>query len=180
MKKLFALFSIFALSACSGGGGGGGSSEVVDPVYGEWYYQAPGATSTQAKGVVASLNKDGTVKFANVYLYTDGSNSVAHTRKSIGTYVRNGSEFTFTYSYETCSAVGSEKLTIKMSGDKLLVDVPSAGLTLTMSRMASNSTINTAAAIEDKNCNILSKIEQKQKRQVASDKPKSFFDRIVK
>ena len=180
MKKLFILISMAALSACSGGGGGGGSSEAVDPIYGDWYYQAPGATSTQAKGVVASLLKDGSVKFANVYLYSDGSNSVAYTRKSIGTFTRNGNEFTFTYSYETCSAVGSEKLTIKMSGDKLLVNVPSAGLTLTMSRMASSSSINTLAAIEDKNCNILSKIEQKQKRQVASVKSKSFFDRIIK
>lgn len=178
MKFIISIISLSILASCSGGGGG--ASESTDPIYGDWYYQAPGGTSTQAKGIVATISKDGTVKFANVYLYASGGSAVAYTRKSLGTFVRNGNEFTVTYSYETCDPVGTEKLTIETSGEKLIVSAPNSGLTLTMSRPSGTSTIQTMAAIEDKNCNILSKLESDQKRSVASAKSKSFFDRIIK
>ena len=177
MKLLFSLLSILALAACSGGGSSG-SSETADPIYGEWYYEAPGSTASSASGIIGKIDKDGNFSFIQGYAYSDGIRATFYVRKNIGRYVRNGNEFKVTYSYETCSPVGEETLHVSMSGDKLIVAISDGSFSLMLSRMSETTTLKNIAMIEDKNCNILSKIEKKDKRSVASVKAKSFFDRV--
>jgi hypothetical protein len=179
------IISFLVLSACSGSGGGGGGTDSVqaagvsDPIYGTWYYQAPGATSTQAKGIIGKIDANG-IQILNAYIYTDGSNATVYIRKSIGTYTRSGDVFSVKYSYETCSPVGQETMFLSVVGDKLTVLNQDKSVQLLLSRAVDNGSLLTAAFIEDKNCNILSKIEAKAGRSPASVKANSFLDRVIK
>lgn len=178
MKILLSLLLILSISACSGGGGSSGSSETADPIYGEWYYENPGSTSTATSGVIGTIDKDGNFSFIQGYAYSDGIRAVFYVRKNVGKYVRSGNEFKVTYTYETCSPIGEETLHVKMSGDKLIVATADGSFSLMLSRMSATTSLNNIAMVEDTGCNILSKIEKKDKRAVASIKAKSFFDRV--
>lgn len=154
----------------------GGSSSSTDPIYGEWYYQYPGATSTRANGIIAKI-EDGKIFFAHVYAYTDGTSTIVYHRKNEGTYTRDGKSFTMNYTYETCDPVGSETLELTYVDGKLAVYIPASGVGLQMNKTTKENSFDSMAVIEDRNCNILSKTEKTQKRAVASTKSKSFFGR---
>jgi|GEM_PF-3064527 hypothetical protein len=180
MKSFLLLILSLTLAACSGGGGSSGSSETADQIYGEWYYEAPGSSASSASGVIGKIDKDGNFSFLQGYAYSDGTRAVFYVRKNIGRYIRNGNEFKVTYTYETCSPIGEETLNVSMSGDKLIVATADGSFSLMLSRMSETTTLKNIAMIEDTGCNILSKIERKDKRAVANVKAKSFFDRVKK
>ncbi|MBX3041953.1 MAG: hypothetical protein KF789_14700 [Bdellovibrionaceae bacterium] len=173
--------ALSVLAACSGGGSGGDSNKSADPIYGTWYYEMPGGSSTSAKGIVAEI-KEGKVFFAYIYAYSSGGSIVMYHRKSEGTYTRNGNVFEMSYSYETCNPVGSETLELSVSGDTLTVYVPNSGIGILMQRSSGGGQIQSMIAIEDRNCNILSKIQaanqKKEKRTIASASKGSFFTGI--
>ena len=152
----------------------------VDPIYGNWIYVTPG--SNGQKGIVSILNKDGTISNTSFYSYSVTANSVKfYYRRFSGKFVRNGDTFDIKYDYETCDPVGTDVLNLKSaSADKLYVNVPRLGLFLTFNRVPESTSPIDITAIEDKNCDILAKIEKKEKRSVASEKSKSFFDRMPK
>lgn len=177
MKTIFAILSLLVLASCSGGGGGTSSS--VDPIYGEWFYEAPGSTSTRAYGIIGELKSDGTIQFANVYGYMSGKSIVVYTRKSIGTFERNGDAFKVKYNYETCSPVGSETLYITHSNGMLYVRNADQSLNIGFKKSEGTTTKYNTLAIEDKNCNILSKIEKINNRLPANTNSKSYFDRAI-
>jgi hypothetical protein len=158
----------------------GGSSSSTDPVIGNWEYDLPGSTSTSAKALALNLDNAGNVTAATVYGYRSGNSVVLYYRKNVGTYTRSGNVFTFTYSYETCNPVGSEQFTIQINSsnsNQLLVSDSQQGVSLTMNREAAgsgNSNIS-AAAIEDKGCTIVSKLEAKTNRLPASVKDSYLF-----
>lgn len=177
MNFLVLLVAVFALTACQGAGGGN-ASQSTDPIYGEWHYISPGSTNVKAKGIIATIDKD-KIFFANTYVYTDGTSTVFYYRKSEGTYKRDGKRFYITYTYETCNPVGSETIDLTPNGNSLTVYLPSKGLGLQMLKSTDSASSTSALAVEDKNCNILAKIEKSQKRAVASEKNNSFFERIL-
>lgn len=129
---------------------------------------------------IAKIDGAGNLGFASFYGYSDGSSATYYYRKSEGTFTQTGDNFAVKYSYETCSPVGQETLNIKVSNGKLSVYVPSTGYSFMLSRASGESTLSTSMGIEDRNCNILSKLESKEKRLPASAKAKSFFDRVLK
>ena len=179
MKQLGLLFVLF-LSACSNGGSD--SSATTDPIYGTWTYTYPGATSLKAKGFIAKIEKD-KIFLVQAYGISDGSSTIFYTRKSEGSYVRDGKNFDITYSYETCKPIGRETVQIEITPEgKLLVVDPANKVALLMSKSTNTgSTAESMAAIEDKNCNILSKVEKSENRSVANSAEKSFlaiFDKI--
>lgn len=180
MKILSLLFFVWALSACSNGGSD--SAATQDPIYGTWSYTYPGATSTKAKGIVAKIEKD-KLQIVHAYGISDGSSIIYYTRKSEGTYLRDGKNFSITYSYETCKPIVKETIQLELtSSDKLLVFDRVNKVSLSMSRVTNTGAVaDSMAAIEDKNCNILSKVEKSENRSVANSSEKSFlaiFDKL--
>ena len=176
MKYTF--ICLLFIAGCSGSKSSDSAKE--DPVFGNWIYETPG--SNGQRGIVGVLDKSGTITLMTYYGYATNSNTVTtYFRKSVGTFIRTGDSFNITYSYETCTPVGNETLILKTSSnDQLYVDVVSQGLFLTFNRAPANSSPLNITAIEDKDCNILAKLEKKEKRSIASIKSKSFFDRVLK
>lgn len=176
MKMIFAAIALFLLSSCSGGGGGG-SSETVDPIYGDWYYEMPGSTATQGKGVIGTIQKNGSISFSYYYAVGNTNNATFYTRKSVGTFERSGNNFSIKYSYETCDPVHQETLILTESGGALIVQNSDKSVTIKMSKVTSLNVKN-LAIIEDKNCSIVTKLESDSKRLPASSKLKSFLERF--
>lgn len=157
------------------------STEPVDPIYGDWYYSAPGGSTSEDRGFFGSLKQDGTISFAQAYAYGDGHTAVFYVRKSIGKFERNGETFKVKYSYETCNPIKEETIYLKYLNGKLLLANSDRTISIAFARAAAETTLQNMAFIEDKNCNILSKIENKEKRAPANAKvKKSFFDRVIK
>lgn len=175
--KVLLLLSLLLIMSCSKNDSA--PADPADQVYGSWYYQAPGGSSTSAKGIVATLDKNGSVQFAYVSGYASGGTAAFYTRKSIGSFTRSGEAFSIKYTYETCNPVNQETLYIKMRGDNLLVSNSDRSVTFTMARPSATISNQMIAVIEDKNCNILSKADKESTRSVANVKTKSVFD-IVK
>lgn len=178
MKQyILASLSFLTLASCSGGGGG--SSESTDPIYGEWYYEAPGATSTNSKGIIGKVSADGKLSFSYYYATGNTNSATFYVRNSSGTFTRTGDAFDVTYSYETCDPVNRETLYIKKSGDQLMVQNADKSVSYLLSKVTSLNVKN-LAIIEDKNCTILSKREKSEKRVPANSKSTSFMKRFEK
>lgn len=166
MKKVFAVASLFLLCSCSGGGGGG-SSETTDPVYGTWVYTVPGSTSTQAKGIIATIDKE-SIQINIVSAVTDGSSAVYYFQKAVGTYTRSGSVFHITYNYQTCSDAKEDSVNFVVKEGKLYATFDGGGFML--SRATSSSSLSSLMTVEDKSCNKISKVSKAENRSVASAK----------
>ncbi|HEY8272173.1 MAG TPA: hypothetical protein VIG33_14885 [Pseudobdellovibrionaceae bacterium] len=176
--KYTILALIFVLSACKNGGDN--SAATADPIYGEWYYEKVGSTQYSATGFIVNIQSNGNIEFQDGYLESDGNSMKAVMRKSIGTFTREGDVFHIKYSYDTCDRIKQEDLYISAMNGKLLIQNYDKSVKFSLSPISGNSTIKTASYLEDKNCNILSKIEAASKRVPASVKSKSFLDRVVK
>lgn len=178
MIKYCIAFGILFIMGCSKSGSSNNSNSA-DPIYGKWEYDAPGGTSTSGSGLAAEINSDGSIKLAQIYYSVSGSTATAYARKSIGTFERNGDRFSIKYSYETCNPVGQEILSVKVSDsnhDQLIVKSPDGSVTMTLYRVTDSPTAFSSSVIyEDKNCNILSKLETKDVRLPASKKQKTNF-----
>lgn len=190
MNKLL-FISILAISSliisCNGGSGGGGGSAAPDgpalaqstddQVYGDWQYLYPGGTANKAKVLVGKLSKDGSIKFTTAYGVGDANNISMAFRTNIGTFTRSGDNFNVTYSYETCAPVGSEIIKIKIdpsNSNRLFVANSDGSVFITMQRMTQSTSNAIVTAVEDKNCNLFTKLMKNEKRMPAS--AKSFFE----
>lgn len=175
----YLIICLLILTGCSNDGSDKVDKE--DPIYGNWGYIVPG-TNNQ-KGIITIIGKDGTFTNMSFYGYSDGINKVKiYFRRYSGTYVRTGDRFDIKYDYESCDPIETDTLNIKnVTDDRIYLSVPRLGLFLTYNRAPTANAALDITAIEDKNCTILSKLEKKEKRSIASmKKTKSFFNRILK
>jgi len=176
----YLLLAVLLLIGCSKSGSDS-KAVVEDPIYGNWIYETPG--SGGQRGLVGILDKSGTILLMNYYGYVNSFGVVVIVyRKSQGTFVRNGDSFNVTYTYETCDPVRSETLIMKVSNlDQLLVNAVDFGVIMSLNRAPATTTPLSVAAVEDTRCEVLAKLEKKEKRSIASTKKsKSFFDRVLK
>lgn len=176
MKKLILLFTATVLVSCNKSD----DSPSVDPIYGEWYYQVPGATDSKTSALLAEIKQDGTINLARIYAYTDGHTAVVYNRKMIGTFERSENSFHVKYSYETCNPVKEETFFLSMSGDKLRYQNSDNSIAIVFARIQPGAEIKNMAFVEDKNCEVMAKIQKKSGRLPASTKPKSIFDEFKK
>lgn len=156
-------------------------STQTDPIYGKWEYNAPGSTTSKAKGAALYLSEDKTVKAINAIAATDGVSGVMYFRKNIGTFTRSGDAFTFNYTYETCNPVGNEKLFLKVdssNSNRLLVANESKTILFTMSRIESGGSELSITAMEDTGCTVVA-ANNKANSRVPANNSKSIFDGLI-
>jgi len=185
MKTILTLGILF-LVACSNSNSGGQQQPAssaqatgLDPIYSNtWYYQAPGSTDTKSKGLLAYINEDLTIQFVYFSAIGDGASLEFYFRKNAGTFERNNDIFKIKYSHETCNPLLTETLHIKFSNNQLVVknEDESEGFIL----LPATSSVQqiSAHAIEDKNCNMITKSNKQDKRSIASSNLKSVFDLV--
>ena len=188
MKYLILLFFSFIISACQPPDSKSSSPQnstpqgSVDPIYGSWRYTIPGtSTSNSLKYIVAIIDSN---KITHIVAYSmnDGATAKIYFRRYEGTYQRSGNKFDVNYSYETCNPVGKETLLIIASGstnNNLVLSNEDSSLILMFARITPTDTSQlTASLIEDKNCDIIAKIQKKSSRSIASEKAKSFLEML--
>lgn len=180
MKFILIIFSLI-ISACQPPDSKSSSPQAsTDPIFGDWRYTIPGtSTSNSLKFIVAKIDPT-QVSFLVAYGIGDLASMKIYFRRNDGTYKRIGNKFEINYSHETCNPVGSETLIINVGGannGNLMISSPDNSINLIFSRITpiDNSQL-TAALIEDKNCNIISKLQKRASRSIAKEKIKSFFD----
>lgn len=172
-KIIFSIFSLLFLFSCQKSEDAP-KSEAPNPVVGDWGYYVNGKLEANSRGIFARINADGSFTFH--YTYVDATGSRLYLRKSIGIYVKKSDDlYDVKYSYETCNAVGSETLSIKIINDRLVVKTASGALIL-MDKLTVNAYENLSfAGTEDKGCDKFVKLESKKDRLPANELNNSFF-----
>jgi len=113
MKTLIVL--IFIILAFSGCKKNEETSTPTDPVFGTWIYVSPASTSTTSIGLIGLIDPGGDIQSLSFKLNNNGGLISGYVRKNIGKWTRSGDVFTVKYSYETCTPVGTESFTMKIS-----------------------------------------------------------------
>lgn len=168
MKKFVLISLVLILAACSNNGG---SSSSADPIYGEWFYENPSSTSTSGRGVIGKIEENGNIQIMNIYAQGNSNSVTAVVRKSIGTFTRSGDQLHIAWSYETCNPVKNEIVYIKIAPNgQLQVKNADGSIQFNMTKGSGATSVKSIAIVEDKNCNILSKIQSENKRIPASTK----------
>lgn len=172
--KTLLLVSTFLFLACSNKDDSSGappSSQNISAgsgkIYGTWIYEYPNSTASNIHGMGAVLGDDGSITILNMYI-KPGTNSATYIfRRSTGTFKQEGDLMHLKYSYETCNPVGSETLLVKQdpqNADRLFVSNEEKTVMFTMHRSKSTQSDLMMTMVEDKNCNLISKTWNKDRK----------------
>jgi hypothetical protein len=167
-RTLSLLIALVLSISCSKSSSSGGDSvnttsdtEPIAPadILGKTYYYA--AQKTNGDKYILAIQMEANKSVKNIAILWPASGSTIY-RKNSGTYVRTGDNYTFTYTYETCNPMGSEKFNISSLGKgtaTIWPDGSAAKLTFYDEQIYAVSGLNInslQSMTEDVNCNLIS------------------------